>query len=71
MATNSDIIQTIKSQTLTLIQDLTENPKPSYAIEGRTVSWGEYLLQLHQTIAWCDRQLNSEQPFEIQTQAWT
>jgi hypothetical protein len=71
MPTNAEQLATIKSQTLALIADLTTAPKPSYSINGQSVSWSEYLKQLQQTIAWCDAQLNSEAPFEIQTEAFT
>lgn len=29
-----------------LIASITANPKPSYSINGQSVSWGEYLKQL-------------------------
>ena len=61
---HSTQLETIKAQTLALIVDLTENPKPTYAIDGQTVSWGDYLKQLKETVAWCDKQLTGEDPFE-------
>lgn len=67
MATNAEQIATIKTQTLQLIVDITENPKPTYMIEGQSVQWGQYLRDLQATVAWCDQQLNSEQPFEFET----
>lgn len=67
MATNAEQIATIKSQTLAIMVDVTENPKPTYMIEGQSVQWGTYLEQLQKTITWCDQQLNSEQPFEFET----
>ena len=71
MPTNAEQIATIKSQTLAIIADLTTAPKPSYSINGQSVSWSQYLKDLQQTVAWCDQQLNSEAPFEIQTEAFT
>lgn len=49
----------IKSQTLNLIDTLTQTPKPSYKIDGLTVSWNEYMKQLQETICWCDSLLES------------
>lgn len=62
-------IALIKTQTLALIVSMTANPKPSYSVDGQTVSWGAYLKQLQETVAWCDVQLTStEGPFEEVTQ---
>lgn len=71
MPTNAEQIATIKTQTLALIASITAQPKPNYSINGQSVSWGEYLKQLQETVAWCDAQLSSEEPFEIQTEAYT
>ncbi len=64
-------IQTIKSQTLVLLAELTANPKPSYSLDGQQVSWSEYLRQLLDTVDWCDRQLRSEEPAEVHSQGFT
>jgi hypothetical protein len=69
--TDAERIAAIKTQTLALIADLTENPKPSYSIDGQTVSWGEYLAQLQRTVEWCNDQLAAESPFEISSQGYT
>jgi hypothetical protein len=68
---DADIIRTIKTQTLTLIQELTVNPKPSYSLDGQEISWTEYLAQLKRTLDWCDHQLAGEEPFEIHTTGYT
>jgi hypothetical protein len=67
MPTDQEQLQTIKSQTLSLISEITAAPKPSYAIDGQAVSWSEYLGQLKQTVAWCDEQLTRVEPFENQS----
>lgn len=64
-------IATIKSQTLAIIQQITESPKPSYNVDGQSFSWGEYLKQLQETVAWCDNQLSAYEPFEVQSQGFT
>jgi hypothetical protein len=65
MPTDAAQLATIKTQTLAIIATITAVPKPTYSIDGQTVSWGEYLQQLQETVAWCDRQLAGEEPFEI------
>lgn len=64
MPTDQEQLQTIKTQTLALIAEITAAPKPSYAIDGQAVSWSEYLAQLKQTVAWCDERLTQVEPFE-------
>lgn len=64
-------IQTIRSQTLALLNDLTTNPKPNYTVEGRSFSWGEYQKTLRETIAWCNEQESAFNPVEILTQGYT
>ncbi len=65
MATDLEQIRTIRTQTLAIIADLTANPKPTYYIDGQTVSWSSYLTNLQTTVDWCERKLAGEEPFEI------
>jgi len=53
---------TIKTQTLSMIADVTANPKPSYSIDGQTVQWADYLKQLRATVEWCDQQMAQSEP---------
>ena len=71
MPTDIEQIVTVKSQTLARIAEITAEPKPTYQIDGQLVSWGNYLLQLQQTVDWCNRKLAAEAPFEIQSQGYT
>ena len=71
MPTDAEQLQTIKTQTLALIAELTANPKPSYTIDGQRVSWGDYLARLQDTVDWCGRKLAGEEPFEIRSQGTT
>ncbi len=64
MPSDQEQLQTIKTQTLGLIAQITAAPKPTYSIDGQAVSWGDYLAQLRQTVAWCDEQLARIEPFE-------
>ena len=64
-------IATIKSQTLAIIADVTLNPKPNYNIDGQSISWGDYLIQLQATVNWCNEQTAAEAPFEVVSQGYT
>ena len=71
MPNDLEHLQTIKSQTLALIAELTANPKPTYSLDGQTVSWSQYLATLQATVDWCERKLSGEEPFEIHSQGIT
>jgi len=64
-------IETIRAQTLERIEELTAAPKPTYNVGGQSVQWAQYLKQLQDTVDWCDSQLQSAEPFEIQAQGFT
>ena len=53
---------TIKTQTLSMIAELTANPKPSYNVDGQSVLWTDYLKQLRATVEWCDQQIALSEP---------
>ena len=65
------ILETIRTQTLALLSEVTAQPKPSYTLDGQSVSWESYLAQLRATLDWCDAKLAGDEPFEISTQART
>lgn len=71
MATDAEQLATIKTQTLAVIVTITADPKPSYAIDGQNVSWGDYLAKLQATVAWCDKQLAASAPFEVHSTGYT
>ena len=71
MPSDLEQIRTIRSQTLAIIAELTANPKPTYYVDGQTVSWNAYLERLQATVDWCERKLAGEQPFEIRSQGIT
>ncbi len=68
MPSDAEQIRAIKTQTLALIAELTAQPKPTYVLDGQTVSWNEYLVALRATVDWCERKLAGEEPFEIRSQ---
>ena len=71
MATDLEQIRTIRTQTLAILAELTANPKPTYYIDGQTVSWNSYLTNLQATVDWCERKLAGEEPFEIHSRGTT
>jgi hypothetical protein len=66
-----EMLAVIRSQTLQLIADVTAAPKPTYFVDGQSVSWESYLAQLQRTVEWCDRRLNDAEPFEFATRGGT
>jgi hypothetical protein len=71
MSSEAAQLEDIKRQALALLAEITANPKPSYTVDGQTVSWAEYLAQLRATVAWCDERLAATEPFEVASQAGT
>ena len=71
MPSDLEQIRAIKSQTLARIAELTAQPKPTYYVDGQSVSWNEYLARLQATVDWCDRQLAGQEPIEIHSQGIT
>ena len=71
MPTDAEQIRTIRSQTLARIAEVSASHKPSYSVNGQSVSWTQYVADLRATVAWCDEQLGSEEPFEIYSQGFT
>ncbi|MCX7425366.1 MAG: hypothetical protein NTW96_07035 [Planctomycetia bacterium] len=71
MPSDLEQLQTIRSQALAILADVTANPKPSYSLDGQTVSWGDYLAKLRETIDWCERKLAGCEPFEIHSRGTT
>ena len=71
MPSDLEPIQAIKSQTLARIAELTAAPKPTYYLDGQSVSWNEYLSRLQAAVEWCDRQLAGQEPIEVLSQGIT
>lgn len=46
MATEAENLQTALTNIAQQLADLTENPKPSYSENGRSISWGEHMNNL-------------------------
>jgi hypothetical protein len=71
MPTDREQLETIKSQTLAQLVTLRANPKPTYNIDGQTVSWTAYLSSLERTVEWCNAQLGGLDPAEVHTRGTT
>jgi hypothetical protein len=71
MSNDTQQIALIKSQTLARMVEITSQPKPTYQIDGQTVSWNEYLSRLQGTVDWCNAKLASQQPVEFQTRGYS
>ena len=68
MTSDKQQIEQIRSLTLQQLVDLRANPKPSYSIDGQSVSWDDYVQSLQDTVDWCDTKLADADPFEIRSQ---
>jgi hypothetical protein len=64
-------IELIRRLTLAQLVELRTNPKPTYSIDGQTISWTAYIASLQETVDWCDVKLIGLGPFEVQSQAVT
>ena len=71
MAIDAEQLATIKSQVLALLVDLTENPKPTYDIDGQEILWSEYQRMLFAQLKDINAQINAEAPTEIHSQGWS
>jgi hypothetical protein len=69
----SDIeqIQAIRSQSLSQLNDLRADPKPTYWLDGQRVHWQQYAESLQTTVDWCDQKLVDYQPFEVRSRGVT
>ncbi len=64
-------IELVRRQAVAMLGELTERPRPSYAVDGQRVGWAEYLAQLQAVVDWCDGQLRRTEPFEVHSQGVT
>ncbi len=66
-----DTLKTIKTQVLALLEDLTANPKPTYTIDGQTISWMAYQRMLFGQLEAINKQIAAEEPFEVHSYGYT
>lgn len=66
-----DQLQTIRENILARIQEITEQPKPNYNIDGQQVSWQSYFDSLINSLDAIDSRIQSSEPFEEISSACT
>ena len=71
MPTDQQQLESIKSLAIAQLAELRAAPKPSYTLDGQSVSWESYAASLERTIDWCDRKLAALTPFEIRSEGTT
>ena len=71
MSSDTEQITLIRTQTLAQLESLRAEPKPSYSIDGQSISWTDYADSLQRTIDWCDRKLLDCDPFEFKSEGTT
>ncbi len=67
MATARENLQTARDNVALRIKQITESPKPSYSIDGKSVSWTEYLDMLLRQFRELEALANG--PFEVRSRA--
>ena len=72
LGVNLTNLQATLQQVILLMALITMFPKPSYSVDGQSVSWDTYYNTLLGSIKELRAQIQIEQgPFEYQTQIWT
>jgi len=71
MSNDRQQLETIRSQALAQLVELRAAPKPTYSIDGQTVSWESYARSLEATVDWCDLKLVGLDPFEVRSRGLT
>ena len=66
-----DTLKTIKTQTLAILEEITADPKPTYMLDGQSVSWTAYHRMLFDQIESLNKQIAAEEPFEVQSYGYT
>jgi len=59
-----DDLATARDNLAAKLAEVSANPKPSYSIDGQSVSWVEYYKFLADQIARLNAQINMGEPFE-------
>ena len=67
-----DSLQTAFENVVLQIANITKYPKPSYSLDGQSISWQDYFAHLTRMMAALREQINIENgPFSFETQART
>lgn len=60
-------LETIRTNTLSQIEDIRADPKPTYWLDGQRVHWQEYVESLQATVDWCDQKIFEQALFEVRS----
>jgi hypothetical protein len=61
--TNLQLLQQTKANVLKTLTEITCQPKPSYSVNGQSISWTEYNAMLTKQVADLNDLIQQEQPF--------
>lgn len=68
IATRAENLTTALNQIATQLADLTAAPKPSYSVNGRSISWGEHFAALTARYEEIEKMLQrADGPFELRS----
>lgn len=71
MATYIENLTTARDNFAAKLAAISTSPKPTYTIDGQTVSWNDYYRMLMDGINSLNEQLAAGEPFEIHTQGFS
>ncbi len=69
MATTYDTLVTALANVNAQIASITASPKPTYSIDGQSVSWGEHFRNLNDMAKLIREQIQAARPFVIVSRA--
>lgn len=64
-------LKTVRDQIVDQLVDLTENPKPTYNIDGEMVAWGDLFSRLSERLDKTEAMIQAKDPGFHQTQYFT
>ena len=68
MATDCDNLAQVKSNLIAILADMSAHPKPTYSLDGKSVSWAEYYSMIFNNLENVNRQIVFCQgPFEVRS----
>ncbi len=71
MPTYQENLTTARDNFATKLAEVSASPKPTYNIDGQSVSWTEYYKFLSEQIQSLNKQINEAEPFEEISQGIT
>jgi hypothetical protein len=71
MPSDAEQIAVIRDLTLAQLAALRASSDSTFAVNGKEVTWAEYVASLERTVDWCDAKLAGYQPFEFRSQGMT